>query len=100
MTQGVSKAEPVTLNRSAGTVTMNGALLAGTTSVSFTLNNSKISANDAVILSIVGGTATPGSYTLWVTGLASGSATITLRNITGGNRSEAVGCNFVIVHAL
>ena len=100
VTQGVSKAEPVTLNRSAGTVTMNGALLAGTTSVSFTLNNSKISANDAVILSIVGGTATAGSYTLWVTGLAAGSATITLRNITGGNLSEAVVFNFVIVHAL
>ena len=100
VTQGVSKAEPVTLNRSAGTITMNGALLAGTTSVTFTLNNSKISANDAVILSIVGGTATAGSYTLWVTGLAAGSATITLRNITGGNLSEAVVFNFVIVHAL
>ena len=100
VTQGVSKAEPVTLNRSAGTVTMNGALLAGTTSVTFTLNNRKISANDAVILSIVGGTATAGSYTLWVTGLAAGSATITLRNITGGNLSEAVVFNFVIVHAL
>jgi|688.fasta_scaffold394612_2 hypothetical protein len=100
VTQGVSKAEAVTLNRSAGTVTMNNALLAGTTSVTFTLNNSKISANDAVILSIVGGTATAGSYTLWVTGLTAGAATITLRNITGGNLSEAVVFNFVIVHAL
>ena len=79
---------------------MNGALLAGTTSVTFTLNNSKISAGDAVILSIVGGTATPGSYTLWVTGLTAGAATITLRNITGGNLSEAVVFNFVVVHAL
>ena len=100
VTQDTSKATAVTLNKSAGTVTMNGALLAGTTSVTFTLNNSKISAGDAVILSIVGGTATPGSYTLWVTGLTAGAATITLRNITGGNLSEAVVFNFVVVHAL
>lgn len=100
VTQATDKSTAVTLNRSAGTVTMNAATLNATTSVSFTLNNSKISANDAVILSIVGGTATPGSYTLWVTGLAAGSATITLRNITGGNLSEAVVFNFVIVHAL
>lgn len=100
VTQGVNKAEPVTLNKSAGTVTMNAAQLNATTSVNFTLNNSMISANDAVILSIVGGTANAGTYTLWVTGLASGSATITLRNITAGNLSEAVVFNFVVLHAL
>jgi hypothetical protein len=100
VTQGVNKAEPVTLNKSAGTITMNGATLNATTSVNFTLNNSMISANDAVIVSIVSGAATVGSYTLWVTGLTVGAATITLRNITAGNLSEAVVFNFVIVHAL
>lgn len=100
VTQGTDKSTAVTLNRSAGTITMNAAALGATTSVSFTLNNSKISANDAVILSIVGGTATVGTYTLWVTGLTAGAATITLRNITAGSLSEAVVFNFVIVHAL
>ena len=100
VTQGVSKAEPITLNKSAGTVTMNAATLNATTSVNFTLNNSTISAGDAVIVSIVGGTATVGTYTLWVTGLTTGAATLTLRNISGGNLSEAVVFNFVIVHAL
>ena len=100
VTQATDKSTAVTLNRSAGTITMNAAALGATTSVTFTLNNSKISANDAVILSIVGGTATAGSYTLWVTGLAAGAATITLRNITGGSLSEAVVLNYVIVHAL
>lgn len=100
VTQATSKSTAVTLNTSAGTVTMNNATLNATTSVNFTLNNSKISAGDAVIVSIVSGAATPGSYTLWVTGLAAGSATLTLRNITGGNLSEAVVFNFVIVHAL
>jgi hypothetical protein len=100
VTQGVNKAEPITLNKSAGTVTMNGATLNATTSVNFTLNNSTISAGDAVIVSIVGGTANAGTYTLWVTGLTTGAATLTLRNITAGNLSEAVVFNFVIVHAL
>jgi hypothetical protein len=99
VTQDTSKSTAVTLNKSAGTITMNAATLNATTSVSFTLNNSYLSANDAIILSIVGGTATAGSYTLWVTGLTTGAATITLRNITGGNLSEAVVFNYVIVHA-
>jgi hypothetical protein len=100
VTQGTDKATAVTLNRSAGTITMNAAQLNATTSVTFTLNNSKISVGDAVILSIVSGTATAGTYTLWVTGLTAGAATITLRNISAGNLSEAVVFNFVIVHAL
>jgi hypothetical protein len=32
--------------------------------------------------------------------LTTGAATLTLRNITAGNLSEAVVFNFVIVHAL
>ena len=99
-TQATSKATDVTINRSAGTVTMNAATLNATTSVNFNLVNSTISAGDAVIVSIVSGTATVGTYTLWVTALTTGSATLTLRNITAGNLSEAVVFNFVIVHAL
>jgi hypothetical protein len=100
VTQGTDKATAITLNKSAGTVTMNAAALGATTSVNFTLNNSTISAGDAVIVSIVSGTATVGTYTLWVTALTTGSATLTLRNISAGSLSEAVVFNFVIVHAL
>lgn len=100
VTQATDKSTAVTLNKSAGTVTMNAAALGATTSVNFTLNNSLISAGDAVILSIVSGTATVGTYTLWVTGLTTGAATLTLRNISAGSLSEAVVFNFVIVHAL
>ena len=42
VTQATSKSTAVTLNKSAGTVTMNNAALGATTSVSFTLNNSFI----------------------------------------------------------
>lgn len=99
-TQATSKSTDVTINRSAGTVTMNAAALGATTSVNFNLVNNTISAGDAVIVSIVSGTATVGTYTLWVTALTTGSATLTLRNISAGSLSEAVVFNFVIVHAL
>ena len=100
VTQLTDKATAVTLNKSAGTVTMNGAALAATTSVNFLLNNSTISAGDAVIVSFVSGAANAGTYTLWVTALTAGVATLTLRNITAGSLSEAIVFNFVIVHVL
>ena len=100
VTQLTDKATAVTLNKSAGTVTMNGAALAATTSVNFLLNNSTISASDAVIVSFVSGAANAGTYTLWVTALTAGVATLTLRNITAGSLSEAIVFNFVIVHVL
>lgn len=96
VTQATSKSTAVTLNKAAGQITMNNASLAGTTNVTFTLNNSLISANDVLILNVSNGTA--GSYNCWVSGLSSGSATITLRNISGGSLSEAVVINFALVH--
>ena len=98
VTQATSKSTGVTLNTSCGTITMNGAALAAATNATFTLTNSKISTSDAIILSIVSGTATAGTYTLWTTGISAGSASITLRNISAGSLSEAVVFNFVIVH--
>lgn len=100
VTQLTDKSTAVTLNKSAGTVTMNAAALGATTSVNFVLNNNLISVGDAVIVSFVSGAATPGTYTLWVTALTAGAVTLTLRNITAGILSEAVVFNFVIVHAL
>ena len=96
VTQATSKSTAVTLNKSAGQITMNNASLAGTTNVTFTLNNSFISANDVLILNVYGGTS--GSYNVWVSGLAAGSATITVRNITGGALAEAITINFALIH--
>jgi hypothetical protein len=96
VTQATSKATAVTLNKSAGQITLNGAALGATTNVTFTLNNSFISPNDVLILNIYGGTS--GSYNVWVSGLAVGSATITVRNITGGSLSEAPVINFALIH--
>jgi hypothetical protein len=99
VTQQTDKSTAVTLNTSAGRITMNNASLAGATNVSFTLNNSKISVNDVVILSVSQG-ATAGAYNCWISGKSAGSATITLRNITGGALSEAVVINFAIIHCV
>ena len=97
VTQATSKSTGVTLNKSAGQITMNNAALASVTNVTFTLTNSFISANDILILN-VGSGATSGAYNCWVSGLSAGSASITLRNISGGSLSEAVVLNFALIH--
>jgi hypothetical protein len=99
VTQGVSKAEPVTLNKSAGQIVMNGATLNTLTNVTFTLNNSTISAKDVTILNVAAG-ATAGAYNCWISSKATGSCTITVRNISGGNLSEAITINFAVIHCL
>lgn len=99
VTQETSKSTAVTLNRSAGQITMNGASLATATNVTFTLNNSTITAKDVVILSVAAG-ATAGAYNCWVSGKGTGTCSITVRNISGGSLSEAIVINFAIIHCL
>lgn len=99
VTQLTDKTTAVTLNRSAGRITLNAASLAATTNVSFTLNNSFISANDSLILTISGG-ATVAAYNLWVNSLGVGTASITLRNTTASPLAEAVIINFALIHCL
>jgi hypothetical protein len=98
VTQLTDKSTAVTLNRSAGRITMNNASLATATNATFTLNNSLISANDTVILTISGGQATPGSYNVFANSLSAGAVSITLRNISGGSLSEAIVINFALIH--
>lgn len=99
VTQQTSKSTAVTLNKSAGQITTNNAALANATNVTFTLNNSTITAKDVVILSVASG-ATAGGYNCWISSKAAGSCTITLRNISGGSLSEAVVINFAVLHVL
>jgi len=96
VTQATSKSTAVTLNKSAGKITMDAASLGATTNVTFTLNNSLISPNDVLILNVYGGTS--GSYNAWVSGLSAGAATITVRNITAGALAEAIAINFALIH--
>ena len=101
VTQLTDKSTGVTLNKSAGRITMNNAALAGATAVSFTLTNSLISINDTIIVNISSNTtgSAAGAYTTYVSYMAAGSALITLRNLTAvTSYSEAVIINFAIIH--
>jgi hypothetical protein len=97
VTQGTNKSTSVTLNGASGRITMNGASLALDTTVSFTLTNSSITANDLLILNHVSG-GTRGSYLLNATA-AAGSAIIDVRNITAGILSEAIVIGFAVLKA-
>ena len=99
VTQATSKSTAVTLNKPAGQITMNNASLATATNVTFTFNNSFISVNDILILNVAAG-ATAGAYNCWVSSLSVGSATVTVRNISGGSLSEAVVINFALIHCV
>lgn len=98
VTQATDKSTGVTLNKSAGRITMNNAALAANTAVSFTLTNSFISAADAIIVNVSGG-GTAAAYTTYISSMSAGSAVVTLRNLTGSSLSEAVIINFAILHS-
>lgn len=98
VTQLTNKGTAVTSNTSSGQITLNNAALNATTTVTFTLNNNRISAKDTLIVTVAGG-GTAGAYNAWVSGLAAGSATLALRNITAGPLSEAVVLNYALIHA-
>ena len=97
VTQATSKSTAVTLNKSMGQITTNAASLAATTNVTFTLNNSLLSAKDVIVLNVNGGTT--GAYNVYTSVLGAGSASITLRNITANPLAEALVLNFAIIHA-
>jgi hypothetical protein len=95
VTQATNKATGVTLNSPSGQITLNGDALAADTTVSFTLTNSSITANDILILNhLSAGTA--GSYLLNAQADA-GSASINVRNITAGSLSEAIVIGFAVI---
>lgn len=95
---GSGKATAVTLSKTNGSITMDGAILNANTSVSFTLTNTTIEAGDILVMNhISGGTA--GAYTLNAQ-CAAGSAVITLRNVTAGNLTEIPVIRFAVVKAV
>jgi uncharacterized protein (DUF1778 family) len=100
VTQATDKSTAVTLNKSAGRITMNAAALAGGAVASFTLNNNLISANDTLIVCVASNTtgSAAAAYTTYVSYLSAGSALISLRNLSATSYSEAVVINYAIIH--
>jgi hypothetical protein len=97
VTQETSKSTGVTLNGASGRITLNAAALDTATTVSFTLTNTSITANDLLLLNHVSG-GTAGAYT--VNGQAgAGTASINVRNVTAGSLSEAIVIGFAVLKA-
>jgi hypothetical protein len=96
VTQLTDKSTTVNANGLHGSITMNAAALNANTTVAFTLTNSSIEAGDIVLTQIeVGGTSE--AYTTWAEETATGSVTVLVRNVTGGNLSEAVNLSFFLL---
>lgn len=96
ITQATSKSTAVSLNKTCGKITMNAAALNAGVAVSFTFNNTKITANSNVIVQIGSG-ATAASYTVTVDNIQANSCRITVRNYTAGNLSEALVLHFSVL---
>jgi hypothetical protein len=98
VTQLTNKSTGVTLNRPTGIITMNNATLNATTTVTFTLTNSVISATDIIVLQHTS-VGTNGAYTLNAFP-AAGSAVISVRNVTAGNLGEAIVIRFAVIESV
>ena len=95
VTQATDKTTGVTLNTVSGEITMNGAQLGGDSTVSFTLTNSTIANTDVMILNQVGG-GNVGLYSFNAV-CNSGSASISVHNLTNTNRSDAIVLRYVVI---
>ena len=94
VTQATSKATGVTLNKTAGVITMDDAQLNAGVEVSFTVTNSEVTASDVVLVNHASA-GTAGSYLAQANSIAAGSFAITVTNVSAGNLSEAIVLNFV-----
>jgi hypothetical protein len=94
VTQSTSKSTAVTLNSDSGEITLNSAALAANTTVTFTINNNRITETDLLILNHAK-IGTFGAYSL-DSRCSNGSAIISVRNLTAGSLSEAIVIRFAI----
>jgi threonine dehydratase len=97
VTQATSKSTGVTLNKSAGQITLNNAALAAGATAIFTLTNNVLTAKDVLIVN-VGSGGTSGAYWPYVANVGAGTAVIGVYNNTAGSLSEAIVINFAIIH--
>lgn len=94
VTQATSKTTTVTLNKPTGTITMNAASLAAGAVAGFQINNSLISVNDTVVVTMKDYLA---NYNAWVGSLFAGGFYLALKNISAGALAEPVSINFAII---
>ena len=93
-TQLTSKSTPVTLNKPTGIIITSNAELTAGTSVSFTLNNTFIDANDIVILNW-----NYGAYNLKAFVENDNTCSILIHNFSGTHYSEAITIRVAVIKA-
>ncbi|MGN6589907.1 MAG: glycosyl hydrolase family 28-related protein [Sphingomicrobium sp.] len=98
--QATSKSTGVTLNRLCGQITLSPDALAAGAGAAFTVANSEVAATDLIDLVLSSGSAAPGSYAYQVDGVAAGSFTIWVENVTGSSLGEALVFNFAVTKAV
>lgn len=97
VTQLTDKSTAVTLNTITGEITMSNTQLGGDATVSFTLNNSAIANTDVIIINQVS-TANRGEYA-FNGSCNTGSAVISVHNMTNTNRSDAIVIRYAVIKA-
>jgi hypothetical protein len=99
VTQTGSKSTSVTLNKITGQITMHSQTMSGQQELNFTLNNSRISAGDIVIVAHVSG-GSAGSYVVWCANTQSGSCIIRVKNTGDSGLGEAIVIAFAVIKAV
>jgi hypothetical protein len=92
---GSGKATTITLDKICGQITTDAASLNAATTVSFTFNNSKITAEAHLLVTHVSG-GTLGAYGIGGAVTGSGTATIYIRNLTAGPLGEAIQLKYTV----
>lgn len=93
---GSGKATGVTLSKPTGQITMNNATLNAAAEVSFTVTNTLVAATDTVIVNH-SSAGTAGSYGVFANNITAGTFDITVTNLSGSNRGEAIVVSFSII---
>ena len=94
--QASNKTTAVTLNSLTGQITLQNTEIGNGAVATFTLNNSKIGANDIVVVNhhSVGSL---GGYVISAHTVTAGSCKFTVSNQSGGALSEAIVLSFAVI---
>ena len=95
VTQLTSKSTAVTLNKPSGYILTNNANLNAGSTISFSVNNSTVSAFDCIVAVIAG--ATSANYSLSTGNGNNGLFTINLKNISASPLEEALYISFEVI---
>ena len=98
VTQGTSRATGVTLSKLCGKITMFSAAVAASGTSSFVLTNTFIAATD-IVIAVHASSSNGGAWAISVLP-ASGSATITVRNVSNASITEATPIFFAVLKAV